>query len=278
MQEGGYRLIQKLTEGNSEVPLVSIITVTFNAERHLAQSLDSSLAQTFSRIELIVVDGGSSDNTLDIIRQRESKIAYWRSEPDHGIYDAMNKGLQWAKGHFVIFKNADDWFLPDAIEKFAFCLNQTHGDVFCGHSLSVVQEEPLVTAPFYTNISRIGLVPGIDHRSCFIRREVHLKSPFQLQYRLAADLDAFWRLKHMGARFIQMDHFVSYKRFGGASDGNHILKECFLVNRRQAGLWFALKAWVQFQIKFFIWKWGNALLKFFLGKERYNRFKSRKLK
>lgn len=278
MQEGGYRITRNLIEERPEAPLVSIITVTFHAEKHLAQSLDSSLCQTYLPIELIVVDGGSTDRTLDIIRQRENKIAYWRSEPDQGIYDAMNKGLEWARGQFVIFKNADDWFLPDAIKKFVSCLEQTGGDVYCGHSLSVIQEEPLVTAPFYTNISRIGLVPGIDHRSCFIRRELHMKAPFQLQYRLAADLDVFWQLKQLGARFIQMDHFVSYKRFGGASDGNHILKECFQINRRRAGLWFALKAWVQFQSKFFMWKWGNAALKFFLGKEGYNRFKSRKLK
>lgn len=277
MLKGGRWTKDIFKTGSEEFPLVSIITVTFNAEKHLEQALDSILSQTYSNIELIVIDGGSTDQTLQIIRAREDKVDFWQSEPDGGIYDAMNKGLRLARGEWVAFKNADDWFFPDAVEKFVFFQNENPGDVFCGHSQSVIQENPLVAAPFFTDIHSIGRIPGIDHRSCFIRRQAHLQFPFQTKFRLAADLDVFWNLKSNGCRFVQLPFFVSYKRFGGASDGNKILNECFSINRHHKGIWFACKIWVSFQVKFMVWKLGNAILKLVLGKEGFNRFKSRRL-
>lgn len=278
MTNGGNWTRNVFKENSKDWPLVSIVTVTFNAATHLAQALDSILDQSYPNIELIIIDGGSSDGTISIIQERESKIDFWISEPDKGIYDAMNKGLALARGKWIAFKNADDWFLPDAILNFVSFSKLSDADVYCGNSLSVIQENPLVTSPFMTDANRIGRIPGIDHRSIFIRTEHHKKVPFDTKYRLAADLDTFWRLKKAGSLFINLDAYISYKRFGGASDGNMILSECFEINRRHAGFFFASKSWVIFQSKFFTWKLGNRFLKFFLGKERFNQFKSRKLK
>lgn len=277
MLKGGKWTRSEFRFDTKAFPLVSVVTVTFNAQKHLEQSLDSILNQTYPNVELIVIDGGSIDGTIEILKQRDQKIDFWQSEPDAGIYDAMNKGISLARGRWIAFKNADDWYLEDAIQSFIDFCKKHEGDFFCGYSLSVIQELPLVTSPFYTNARRIGQMPGIDHRSCFIRTAMHREVPFDLKYRLAADLDSFWRLKAAGARFVQMDHFVSYKRFGGASDGNAILSECFKINLKNAGIYFAVKNWLIFQLKFYFWKGGNFILRIFLGKARYNRFKSRKL-
>lgn len=97
-------------------PLVSVITVCFNAEKTLEKSIQSVIGQSYEPIEYIIIDGGSIDNTLNIIKKNEDKISYWLSEPDKGIYDAMNKGLSMAKGEYIAILNADDYYHRDAIE------------------------------------------------------------------------------------------------------------------------------------------------------------------
>ena len=96
-------------------PLISLITVTFNAEQLLAQTWQSAMNQTYQNFELILVDGGSKDNTLQIAKQFKNKIGTLISEPDKGIYDAMNKGIKAAKGEWVYFLNAGDSFYNNEV-------------------------------------------------------------------------------------------------------------------------------------------------------------------
>ena len=97
---------------NSPLPLVTIITVVFNGEKYLQQTIQSVINQTYDNVEYVVIDGGSTDGTVDIIRKYEDKIDYWVSEPDQGIYDAMNKGIQLAGGEIVGLINSDDCYHP----------------------------------------------------------------------------------------------------------------------------------------------------------------------
>ena len=96
--------------------LVSIITVVYNGEQYLQQTINSVLNQTYKNIEYIIIDGGSTDGTIDIIKNNELKISKWISEPDHGLYDAMNKGIQMAKGELIGMINSDDWYELNAVE------------------------------------------------------------------------------------------------------------------------------------------------------------------
>ena len=96
-------------------PLISLITVTFNAEQLLFQTWQSAMNQTYQNFELILVDGGSKDNTLQVAKQFENKIGTLISEPDKGIYDAMNKGIKAAKGEWVYFLNAGDSFYNNEV-------------------------------------------------------------------------------------------------------------------------------------------------------------------
>src|SRR5688572_4810851 len=93
---------------NQSAPLLSIITVVYNGEQLLEKTILSILNQTYTNIEYLIIDGRSKDRTVDIIKKYENKISYWVSEPDKGIYDAMNKGMNAAKGDYIWFINAGD--------------------------------------------------------------------------------------------------------------------------------------------------------------------------
>jgi glycosyltransferase involved in cell wall biosynthesis len=96
-----------------ENQLISIILVTFNADAYLQRCLDSIYAQSYPRIEIIVMDGASTDNTLSVLQQNAVRLAFWKSETDNGIYDAMNKALDYVQGEWVYFIGADDVLTPD---------------------------------------------------------------------------------------------------------------------------------------------------------------------
>lgn len=95
---------------NSTNPLISVVTVSYNAADTIEQTILSVINQNFTDYEYIIVDGGSTDSTLDIIKKYQDKITLWVSEPDRGIYDAMNKGIRFAKGEWINFMNAGDSF------------------------------------------------------------------------------------------------------------------------------------------------------------------------
>ena len=101
-----------------DLPLVSIITAVYNAENYLADCIVSVLSQSYKNFEYILIDGGSTDDTVNIIKQYQHKLAYWSSEPDKGIYDAWNKGLAVAKGEWIAFVGADDLLYPDALQTY----------------------------------------------------------------------------------------------------------------------------------------------------------------
>ncbi len=279
MKEGGLRTKGIFRESSTGFPLVSIVMVTWNAERHFRQALESVVSQDYPNKEIIVIDGGSTDSTLGILREMEDSVDYWISEKDKGIYDAMNKGILLCRGDWIGFKNADDWYAPGAL---SLLIKRTRENpevgLWYGNSFSVIQEEPLKLAPFLTDHQSLGANPGIDHRCSFVKAEFHKRCLFDLQYRLAADLDVFWRLKKMGLIFQHTTAFMAYKRFGGASDGTRILSESFRINRRQAGWMFAIRSVLESRFRYWIWKTGNLVLRALLGEDGFHRFKARNIK
>lgn len=105
-------------------PLITIITVTYNAQKDLEASIKSVIAQSYPNIQYLIIDGGSTDSTLEIIKKYEAHISTWISEKDNGIYDAWNKGLQLATGDWIAFLGADDVYLPNAVEQYVQKLQQ----------------------------------------------------------------------------------------------------------------------------------------------------------
>jgi glycosyltransferase involved in cell wall biosynthesis len=101
-----------------DLPLVSVITAVFNGQQYMVNCIESVLQQDYPNVEYIVIDGGSSDGTIDLLRRYNDRIAFWSSEPDQGVYDAWNKGLRIARGEWICFVGADDEFLPGAISAY----------------------------------------------------------------------------------------------------------------------------------------------------------------
>ncbi len=115
---GGQRLKGILAKNTTELPLVTVVTAVFNGQPYVAECLESVLSQDYPNIEHIVLDGGSSDGTLDVLRRYDDKIAFWKSESDKGVYDAWNKSLDLANGEWITFLGADDVYLPRAISTY----------------------------------------------------------------------------------------------------------------------------------------------------------------
>src|SRR5690554_1584625 len=119
--EGGLRLQGLYKTSSEDKPLITVVTVVYNGAEFLEDTIKSVIEQTYDNVEYIIVDGGSIDGTLEIIKKYGHAIDYWVSEPDKGIYDAMNKGINLMCGGWVVFLNADDYFVSnDVISKINF--------------------------------------------------------------------------------------------------------------------------------------------------------------
>lgn len=161
------------------LPLVSVVTVTYNAKDVLLTCLKSIEKQHFPNIEYIVIDGGSTDGTLELLVENNDKIDYWISEPDQGIYHAMNKGCKVANGDWILFLGADDSLLDD-FSKMCYELKQ-HDTIYYGTALingNVVGKE----------VDAFDLVKyNICHQCIFYTKKVFQKYQYDIKYKIRAD-------------------------------------------------------------------------------------------
>jgi len=119
MKANGERHLHEITECLArEAPLVTVITAVFNGASTIVDCIESVSRQDYPHIEHIIVDGGSTDGTMDVLKEYDDRVDLWISEPDHGVYDAWNKGLQLAHGEWIAFLGADDTFLPGAVREY----------------------------------------------------------------------------------------------------------------------------------------------------------------
>ena len=174
-------------------PLISVITVSYNAVATIEETILSVINQTYSNIEYIIIDGGSTDGTVDIIKKYEDKIAYWVSEPDGGIYYAMNKGINVATGEWVHFRNCGDYFFDNQTLEKVFSVpvkNETiilHGDCRVIYSDGYKDRQP----PLLYRSYKKGM--PIYHPSTFVRSEYHKQHPFNLKYKSSSDYEFVYR-------------------------------------------------------------------------------------
>lgn len=209
---------------------VSIITVSYNSAQTLGDTMKSVLEQTYHDIEYIVVDGGSTDNTIGIIQQYESQFGdrmKWVSEKDNGIYDAMNKGIQMATGDVVGILNSDDFFTAsDVIERMVAGFDSDNIDAVYGdiHFIHDGNPEKCVryysSKPFRPLFLRFGFMPA--HPSFYCRRALFDKAGlYKTDYKIGSDYEMMVRLflvHKIRAKYLPID-FVTM-RTGGASTRN----------------------------------------------------------
>ena len=171
---------------------ISIITINYNDKIGLSKTINSVLNQTFDDFEFIVIDGGSNDGGIDVIKQYKDKIDYWVSEPDKGVYNAMNKGIKVAKGEFLIFMNSGDCFTSNTILKEVSPDLTLDFDIYYGNTNKVsphskrlkTYPEKLTFSFFYSN--------SINHQSSFIRRSLFdTYFYYNETYKIASDWEFF---------------------------------------------------------------------------------------
>lgn len=215
---------------------VSLITVCFNSVKTLEATIQSVAGQTYPDIEHIVVDGGSTDGTLDVIAHYRNDLSKVVSEPDHGIYDAMNKGVALATGEVIGFLNADDMYAhSDVIARVAKIMQRSELDALYGDVAFFRPEEPQKTVRRYRSShfrpSRIawGWMPA--HPALFLHCRVFENvGAFRTDYRIAGDFELVARAFHSGElRYQYLPEVLVHMRIGGVSTGGW--RNTVLLNR-----------------------------------------------
>jgi glycosyltransferase involved in cell wall biosynthesis len=232
--EGGLRLNSVFKKNLPEKPLITIITVIFNGEKYFQETIDSIKKQTYKNYEFIVIDGGSKDKTIDIIKKNSNIIDYWISEDDKGLYDAFNKGLRLAKGEFVGIINSDDTYEANALEllikyiglypkvDFIFGSVRKHWGILHGYKPKKIK----YSWGFYSS-----------HSSGFFIRNTSAKRVgfYNLKYKYHADYDYFYRMivkeKMVGVATKKMEIFGNFRRGGFSSKANwlNLLKDEIMI-------------------------------------------------
>jgi glycosyltransferase involved in cell wall biosynthesis len=200
----------------------SIITAAYNSEKTIADTIRSIQAQKLVKIEHIVVDGGSADGTMDIVHRNRDSIAHVISEPDKGIYDAMNKGLRLATGEFVGCLNSDDYFADEhSVSKLAVALNKSGADCAWGSVLQVdssYRPTRKVSGRWFSPaMLGYGLMP--PHPAFYVRRDIlKMAGFFDTELQIAGDFDLMIRLfAERAIRSEHIDDVVTIMRLGGVS-------------------------------------------------------------
>ena len=243
---------------NHPHPKFSIITVTYNAEKVLEDTIQSVIFQTYRNVEYIIVDGASKDHTLEIVNKYHNRINKVISEPDKGLYDAMNKGIQLATGDYLCFLNAGDKFHDsETLQKVVHTLKgQELPDVVYGETAIVDEEGHFLhmrrlSTPAHLNWKSFKQGMLVCHQAFFANRELAINHLYDLQYRFSADFD--WCIRIMkkakclhNTRLTLIDYLNE-----GMTTKNHkaSLKERFCIMAKHYGListilhhgWFVIR-------------------------------------
>ena len=198
----------------------SIITVNYNNKEGLRRTIESVICQTFPDFEFIVIDGGSTDGSTDVLREYDKDISYWVSEPDGGIYQGMNKGIEHATGDYLNFMNSGDCFYDTQVLQHVFD-HHSEADIITGRDYHYSEEKKLGHASLQPpRLSMIHFfVSTLDHQSSFIRRDLFNDSPYREDYRLVSDWIFFTeKIVTEGKRVQFIPDIVCRREEGGISE------------------------------------------------------------
>ncbi len=237
--EGGLRTKGYFKKSYEDKLLISIITVVFNGEKYIEETIKSVINQSYDNVEYIIIDGGSNDETLKIIEKYENEIDYWVSEKDAGIYDAMNKGISLAQGEIIGLINADDYYETDVFCDVVNAFQSNKSDVVFGHCIKIEKNGykklqkslPICHKYRFLPCTMFWIWFGMvfNHPSSFIilrkYKEIGL---YDINYKIAADYELLLRIYKQHGKFNQLSKNLAYFRVGGIStstEANMIYKE-----------------------------------------------------
>ena len=176
---------------------ITVITVTFNAREALERTIQSVIRQDYSALEYIIIDGGSQDGSLELIKQYSPQLAHWTSEPDRGIYDAMNKGIACAQGEYCIFMNAGDTFTDEHVVSRVFSELHPAADVIYG---DILKNGRLKKSLSPRNCHKMFYC----HQSVFTRTDCLRRFPFDITHRYSADFKQAKQMFLSGLTFLHV--------------------------------------------------------------------------
>ena len=171
---------------------LSIITINYNNKKGLQKTIDSVITQTFQDFEWIIIDGGSTDGSKELIEQYSQHITYWVSEPDKGIYHAMNKGIRVAQGEYLNFLNSGDIYYNKVV-LYQFSLTKNKADFICGNTLFSNKETSfIIESPAFIS-SRYILFKSINHQSSFIKTSILKNKEYNENYKIVSDWEFMYK-------------------------------------------------------------------------------------
>lgn len=238
-KEGGLQTKGYIKDSTHEEPLITIVTVVFNGERYIEETILSVINQKYKNIEYIIIDGGSNDNTINIIKKYEDLIDYWMSMDDDGIYDAMNKALKIAKGKWINFMNCGDCFCNnEVIEKIEFC-NYSKYVMIYGNTRVHNSDRAFIKNLKSFNMNKINLAifstRVVCHQAVFYNRKVNFKFP--KQYKLKGELYSYLEYLNYGkALRINLDICNFFLGGRGNLQKEKNIKETWSVLKDQLGI------------------------------------------
>lgn len=213
---------------NQQNKLLSIVIANFNYGRFLEQTILSVLNQGFEDLELIIIDAGSTDNSVDIIKKYHDKITYWVSEPDKGQSDAFNKGFTQAKGKFGFWLNSDDLLLPGSLQKIAESIKKhPNNDWFVGNTIFFNEDYKILKCrrgpKWKTSLINNGVVYTYGPSSIFSLDLLNKVGGFDTNLFYSMDTDLWMRFVQQGSRFIRVNHYIWGFRIHEQSKTSHTL-------------------------------------------------------
>lgn len=216
---------------------ITVITVVYNGAAILENTILNVIEQSYDAIEYIIIDGGSTDGTVDIIRKYEDKISCFISEPDKGIYDAMNKGILLATGEYVNFLNVGDFFYENnTLENMIY--KSQYEDVIFGNTCIKSGNEKIIIAAHPLSLDW-KTIPYC-HQSVLIKRKILINCLFDLSYKIAADYNQYYDLKRLKATFKYINEIISIYDTNGFSFQNYkqMLKEYIKISLKNNTFFF----------------------------------------
>lgn len=220
-------------------PKVSIITVVYNDARGIEYTIRSVMKQTYAELEYIIVDGASTDGTLEVIDRYREEVSVLISEKDAGIYDAMNKGLAAATGDYVLFLNSGDELYEDMTLEKVFSAAD-NADIYYGETKLIDEERNIIGDRRHKNPKqfdwksfRYGM--NICHQAIYVKRTI--AEPYDLQYALSADIDWVIRAAKKARKIVNVNQYVAKYLVGGLSQKRHLqsLKERYAIFQKHYG-------------------------------------------
>lgn len=215
---------------------ISVVTVTYNCASIITETLDSVIGQDYGELEYVVIDGGSNDGTLDAIRSRQDKIATVVSEPDKGIFDAMNKSLDYITGYYVLFMNAGDKFVNAHVVSDIFAQTDhdedlIYGDTYVENALGfILRKADAIYQHHPTKRDLVFKSQGFSHQSLFTKTNILKEIGFNLQYPLGADYDTTAQVNAKGNHQLYYTGFpiaIFDDRDGGASHSHRFMPSIY---------------------------------------------------